>query len=43
MASAPDNAALRHRLIAPKATAGTGDAAASGGLLPSVSLLLLSL
>ncbi|KAM0883642.1 hypothetical protein ACQ4PT_031501 [Festuca glaucescens] len=36
MASGHDNAALRHRLIAPKATAGTGDAAASGGLLPSV-------
>ncbi|XP_051198793.1 plastidal glycolate/glycerate translocator 1, chloroplastic isoform X1 [Lolium perenne] len=36
MASAPDNAALRHRLIAPKATAGTGDGGASGGLLPSI-------
>ena len=36
MALAPNNAALRHRLIAPNSTAGSGDAAATGGL-PSVS------
>ncbi|VAH05701.1 unnamed protein product [Triticum turgidum subsp. durum] len=35
MALAPNNAALRHRLIAPNSTAGSGDAAATGGL-PSV-------
>jgi hypothetical protein len=40
MASAPDNAALRHRLIAPNSTAGTGDAITGpSGLLPTVSLL----
>lgn len=36
MALAPNNATLRHRLIAPNSTGGTGDAAATGGL-PSVS------
>ncbi|KAM3402996.1 hypothetical protein ACQJBY_006653 [Aegilops geniculata] len=35
MALAPNNAALRPRLIAPNSTGGTGDAAATGGL-PSV-------
>ncbi|VAH17573.1 unnamed protein product [Triticum turgidum subsp. durum] len=35
MALAPNNAALRHRLIAPNSTAGSGDGAATGGL-PSV-------